>query len=111
MAYIKNIAHEEVLALADQVQVAPGQVVSRTLAQNDAVSITVFAFAAGEEIGTHDSAGDALVTVLEGTGRFIVDGKEYIVKSDESLVMPATKPHSVHAPEDFKMLLTVVFPR
>ena len=49
MAYIKNIAHEEVLALADQVQVAPGQVVSRTLAQNDAVSITVFAFAAGEE--------------------------------------------------------------
>lgn len=34
MAYIKNIAHEEVLALADQVQVAPGQVVSRTLAQN-----------------------------------------------------------------------------
>ncbi|WP_273061266.1 cupin domain-containing protein [Colibacter massiliensis] len=111
MAYIKNIAHEEVLALADQVQVAPGQVVSRTLAQNDAVSITVFAFAAGEEIGTHDSAGDALVTVLEGTGRFIVDGKEYIVKSGESFVMPATKPHSVHAPEDFKMLLTVVFPR
>ena len=111
MAYIKNIAHEEVLALADQVQVAPGQVVSRTLAQNDAVSIKVFAFAAGEEIGTHDSAGDALVTVLEGTGRFIVDGKEYIVKSGESLVMPATKPHSVHAPEDFKMLLTVVFPR
>ena len=111
MAYIKNIAHEEVLALADQVQVAPGQVVSRTLAQNDAVSITVFAFAAGEEIGTHDSAGDAMVTVIEGKGRFVVDGREYCLSAGETLVMPARKPHSVHAEDAFKMLLTVVFPR
>ncbi len=111
MAYIKNVEQEKVLALAEQVQVTPGQVVSRTLAQNEAVSITVFAFSKDEEIGTHDSTGDALVTVLDGTGRFVVDGKEYIVQKDESLVMPAKKPHSVHAVEDFKMLLTVVFPR
>ena len=76
MAYIKNVEQEKVLALAEQVQVTPGQVVSRTLAQNEAVSITVFAFSKDEEIGTHDSTGDALVTVLDGTGRFVVDGKE-----------------------------------
>ena len=111
MAYIKNVEQEKVLALADQVQVTPGQVVSRTLAQNEAVSITVFAFSKDEEIGTHDSTGDALVTVLDGTGRFVVDGKEYIAQKDESLVMPAKKPHSVHAEEDFKMVLTVVFPQ
>jgi quercetin dioxygenase-like cupin family protein len=44
-----------------------GQIVSRTLAQNDAVSITLFAFSKGEEIGTHDSEGDAMALVLEGT--------------------------------------------
>ena len=54
--------------------------------------------------------GDALVTVSDGKGKFIVDGKEYILNTGESLVMPARKPHSVHAIEGFKMQLTVVFP-
>ena len=110
MAWIKNIAPEQVLELAEQVQVQPGQVVSRTLAQNDAVSVTLFAFAQGEEIGTHDSEGDAMVLVLEGVGRFTVSGKVYECAAGNALVMPAKKPHAVYAPRDFKMLLTVVFP-
>lgn len=110
MAYIKNMNHEEQLNLADQVTVQPGQVVSKTLAQNKHVSITLFAFSKGEEIGTHDSKGDAMVLVLDGTGQFTVDGTEYILTAGETLIMPADKPHSVYAKEDFKMLLTVVFP-
>lgn len=110
MPYLKNIAHEEILSLAGQISVQPGQVVSKTLAQNEALSVTLFSFSKGEEIGTHDSNGDAMVTVLEGTGRFIVDGQEYLCHAGESLVMPAKKPHAVYAPEDFKMLLLVVFP-
>lgn len=108
---IKNIAHETVLDFAAEVQVLPGQVVSKTLAQNDAVSVTLFAFDKGEEISTHASGGDALVSVLEGVGRFTVDGKEHSVKAGEALVMPAGKPHAVYAQEAFKMLLTVIFPQ
>ncbi|MBQ3076469.1 MAG: cupin domain-containing protein [Clostridia bacterium] len=110
MPYIKNVEHEKVFPLAGEVQVQPGQVVSKTLAQNDHVSLTLFSFARGEEIGTHDSEGDAMVTVLEGVGRFTVDGEVYFCRAGESLVMPAKKPHAVYAEEDFKMLLTVVFP-
>lgn len=42
-----------------------GQVVSKTLVQNDYVSVTLFSFDKGEEISTHASGGDAMVTVLE----------------------------------------------
>ncbi len=93
MAFIKNIEHEEIVRLADEISANTGQVVSKTLAQ------------------THDSAGDAMVTVIEGKGRFVVDGREYCLSAGETLVMPARKPHSVHAEDAFKMLLTVVFPR
>ena len=51
-----------------------------------------------------------VILVLEGTGQFTVDGKEYILQAGDTLVMPAKKPHSVYAKEDFKWLLTVVFP-
>ena len=108
--YLKNIPHEEIFTLASQVNADKGQVVSKTLAQNSALSITLFSFDKGEEISTHNSKGDAMVTVLEGTGKLVIDGKDYIVNKGETLVMPANKPHSVHAVEEFKMMLVVVFP-
>jgi len=111
LSYMKNIPGEEVLDLASLIQAGPGQVVSRTLAQNPYVSVTLFSFDKGEEISTHKSEGDAMVTVLEGTGRFTVDGVEHTVRKGEALVMPAGKPHAVYGQEAFKMLLVVVFPQ
>lgn len=111
LQYMKNIPGEEVVDLAGLVTAGPGQVVSRTLAQNPYVSVTLFAFAEGEEISTHASQGDAMVTVLEGTGKFTVAGVEHIAGQGQSLVMPAGKPHAVYAQEAFKMLLVVVFPQ
>lgn len=110
MAYIKNIEHEKVLSLTGEITVQQGQIVSKTLAQNEAVGITLFAFAKGEEISAHDSTGDAMVHVLEGTGKFTVGGKEHICKAGDVLIMPAKIPHAVYAVEDFKWILTVVFP-
>jgi len=108
--FIKNIHPEAVFEMAKQVEYLPGQIVSKTLAQNDAVSLTVFAFDKGEEISSHESAGDALITVLDGTGEITIDGQKYTVKANESILMPARKPHAVFAVESFKMFLTVVFP-
>ena len=107
---IKNFPVEEVTNLAGQVNIQEGQMVSKTLAQNKHVSITIFAFDKDEEISTHDSDGDAMVNVLEGKGKFVIDGKEYIVNAGESIIMPSRKPHSVYAIEQFKMMLVVVFP-
>lgn len=106
---MKNIAKSEVLALKDQISYQQGQVVSKTLVQNDHVSLTLFAFEKDEEISTHESGGDAMVTVLDGTGRITIDGKVYLVECGQTIVMPAKTPHAVYGQERFKMLLTVVF--
>ena len=87
----------------------PGQVVSRTLAQNDALSVTLFSFDKGEEISTHESGGDAFVTCLDGVGRITIDGVNYELREGDSIVMPARHPHAVFGQEQFKMLLVVVF--
>ena len=107
--YIKNITHEKVQSLAGVVNAEDGQIVSKTLAQNEAVSVTLFAFAKGEEISTHDSTGDAMVTVLEGKGRFTVGDEVFYVEEGETLIMPKDIPHAVYGEERFKMQLTVSF--
>lgn len=106
---IKNISQSEVHVLKNQISYQEGQVVSKTLAQNNAVSITLFAFSKGEEISTHESGGDAFVTCLDGTGKITIDGIDYIINEGESIVMPAGHPHAVFGEEAFKMMLVVVF--
>ena len=105
----KNIEKQTALRLKELVEYQPGQVVSKTLVQNDSVSMTIFSFDKGEEISTHAAGGDAMVTVLEGTGRFTVDGEVFILNEGDTLIMPKDIPHAVFGEERFKMQLTVSF--
>lgn len=106
---IKNIIKSEVVELKEQVGYLENQVVSKTLVQNEAVNITLFAFAQNEEISSHESKGDAFVTCLDGEGEITIDDKKYILTEGQSIVMPANHPHAVFGKEKFKMLLVVVF--
>ena len=105
----KNIEKQAVLQLKDLVEYQTGQVVSKTLVQNKAVSVTLFSFAKGEEISTHQSDGDAFVICLDGVGAITIDDEVYELQEGQSIVMPAKHPHAVYGKENFKMLLVVVF--
>ena len=105
----KNIDKQVKLELKDLVAYQDGQVVSKTLVQNDFVSMTIFSFDKGEEISTHAAAGDAMVTVLEGKGRFTVVDDVFYLEAGETLVMPKDIPHAVFGEERFKMQLVVSY--
>lgn len=109
MSIMKNINKAKVMVLKDQVSYQEDQIVSKTLVQNESVSITLFAFDKGEEISTHESGGDAFVTCLDGTGEITINGVKYELHEGESIVMPAKHPHAVYGKEQYKMLLVVVF--
>lgn len=105
----KNIEKKTKLNLKDLVDYQNGQVVSKTLVQNGTVSMTLFSFDKGEEISTHAAGGDAMVTVLDGTGRFTVGDDVFILNEGETLIMPKDIPHAVFGEEKFKMQLIVSF--
>ena len=105
----KNIEKQKISKLKEQVEYQKGRVLSKTLVQNNTVSVTIFSFDKDEEISTHAAGGDALVTLLEGTGKFTIGGVEYILNEGESIIMPKDIPHAVYGKEKFKMLLVVSF--
>lgn len=108
-SYIKNMEFSTVLSLAAQVDCQPGQIVSKTIAQNNCVSLTLFAFDKGEEISSHESNGDAMVVALEGVGEITVGDGKFTLHAGDTVVMPSKKPHAVLAVEPFKMFLIVLF--
>ncbi len=105
----KNIDKQTKLSLKDLVNYETGQVISKTLVQNDKMSMTVFSFDKGEEISAHAAAGDAMVTVLEGKGCFTVGGEIFYLDAGDTLVMPKDIPHAIYGEEKFKMQLIISY--
>jgi quercetin dioxygenase-like cupin family protein len=103
-----QINNTEVFDFTEKVSFSSNGIVSKRIIQKKTGNITLFAFDKTQELSEHSDPFDALVQVLEGNAQIIIGGKEFIVSSGESIIMPANIPHSVKAPEPFKMLLTMI---
>ena len=106
---IKNVEHASIFALKDLVEIEPGRVNSLTLSQTPGCKMTVFAIDADEGMSSHAASGDALITVLEGTGEITVNDVPHQLSAGQS-IMTSGSPHSVRGVTPFKMQLTVVKP-
>jgi quercetin dioxygenase-like cupin family protein len=104
----RKLAAGKAWTLAELISYAPGSVVSRTLAENAAGTVTLFAFDAGQGLSEHSAPYDALVQVLDGEAQLKIGGKAVPARAGQLVVMPANVPHSVQAVKKFKMLLTML---
>ena len=95
-------------SLVDLIAYQEGSVVSRTLIDKKAGTVTLFAFAEGQGLSEHTAPYDALVHVLEGEVDVTISGKTVRLKGGEVTFMPANEPHALSAVSRFKMLLTMV---
>ncbi len=108
LMFIKNFDQGKVVTLKDQVAVESGTIVSKTLVNGDALTMTLFAFDVGQGVSTHSAPGDAFVVCLEGEAEIELNGEKILIHEGESLIMPAGAPHALKAVKQYKMLLTVV---
>ena len=98
----------EVLDVTALVDYAQGAIVSRTLLDNNAGTITLFSFDEGQGLSEHTAPFDALVQVLEGEAEIMISGKPHRLQGGEMILMPANKPHALKALKRFKMMLIMI---
>jgi quercetin dioxygenase-like cupin family protein len=104
----QNLAPAQAERLAELVQVAPAATVSRVISRTAGGSVTLFAFAASQEISEHSAPFDALVQVLEGELKVTIGGQPVDLGSGEMVMMPADVPHALRATTDCKMQLIML---
>ncbi len=92
----------------DLIDYGEASVVSRTLIDKKAGTVTLFAFDENQGLSEHTAPYDALVQVLEGEVEIKISGKTYRLHKDEMIIMPANKPHGLRAVKKFKMMLTMI---
>ena len=98
----------KVASMADLVEYQAGSVVSRTMIDKTAGTLTLFAFDAGQGLSEHTAPYDALVYLLDGRAEVIISGKTLQLKPGEMVIMPANEPHALKAVRRFKMLLVMI---
>jgi quercetin dioxygenase-like cupin family protein len=85
-----------------------GAVVSRTIIDKEAGTVTFFAFDEGQGLSEHTAPFDALVYLLDGEAEVVISGKSFRLKAGEMVIMPANNPHALKAIARFKMILTMI---
>ena len=104
----RPVGKAKVMRIENLVDYQDGAIVSRTLIDKKAGTITVFAFDEGQDLSEHVAPFDALVTLLEGEAEVAISGKALQVRAGETVILPANEPHALKATKKFKMLLTMI---
>ena len=94
--------------LSDLINYQEGSVVSRTIIDKKAGTITLFAFDQKQGLSEHTAPYDALVYILDGQADVIIAGKLVKLKAGEMTILPANKTHALDAVTKFKMLLVMI---
>jgi len=94
--------------LKELVEYQGNSVVSKTLIDKQAGTVTLFAFDKGQGLSEHTAPYDALVYIIDGVAEVTISGKAHQLAESEMIVMPANEPHALKATEKFKMMLVMI---
>jgi quercetin dioxygenase-like cupin family protein len=103
-------AREKIVSLDGETRFADHGIVSRSLLSTANLRVTLFGFAAGEELTEHTSARHAVIQILSGECEFSLAGTPRPMKAGDLLYLPPNLPHAVRATKQFSMLLTLSQP-
>ncbi|MFW5757267.1 MAG: cupin domain-containing protein [Bacteroidota bacterium] len=105
---MSNFNHSTLVDFRNEISYAENSIVSKRILEKSTGNITLFAFDKDQKLSEHTAPFDALVQCIEGQIKITIGDKEYELKDNDSILMPANIPHSVYATEKFKMLLTMI---
>ncbi|MGZ4904440.1 MAG: cupin domain-containing protein [Halobacteriota archaeon] len=96
------------LNIRDLIDYATDSVVSKTLIDTTAGTITLFAFDTAQGLSEHTAPFDAVVQIIDGEAAITISGNTTKVTEGQMIIMPAHIPHALKAVTRFKMLLTMI---
>ncbi|MDT8402573.1 MAG: cupin domain-containing protein [Bacteroidales bacterium] len=100
--------HSEIYSLKESVRYSKGSVVSKIIQKSEKGNLTLFAFDEGQNLSEHTAPYEAMVYIIDGQARVIIDKKEHLLDEGSFIIMPANIPHALEAVTEFKMLLVMI---
>ncbi|HET6768183.1 MAG TPA: cupin domain-containing protein [Chitinophagaceae bacterium] len=103
-----EVEKTKVHIIVEIIEYVPNSVVSKTIIKKSSGNISVTSVDTGEELAEKISPFDTYIQIIDGAAEIVINGKQYLLKPGEGVVIPAHAPHSFNANEQFKMISTVI---
>jgi quercetin dioxygenase-like cupin family protein len=105
---ISELEKSKAHIIVEIIEYIPNAVVSKTIIKKTTGNVTVSSFDAGEELAEKISPFDTYIQIIDGTAELSINGKKYMIKLGEGIVIPAHVKHHFNANVQFKMISTVI---
>ena len=103
------MTHPSVIRPAEHAVYTPGKMGKTTIFSSDRLLVGLNAFEPGQSHALHAHAGmDKVYSVVEGEGRFLLDGRELPMRAGELLVAPEGVPHGVRNTGQGRLLVLAI---
>ncbi len=90
------------------IEYVPNSVVIKTVLKKSTGNISVMSFDSGEGLTEKISPFDTYAQIIEGKAELVIDGTSLLLKTGESIIIPAHKSNLIKPNGRFKMILTII---
>jgi quercetin dioxygenase-like cupin family protein len=97
--------------LRGEVEVPRNGILSRTLHEDEHITLTLFGFDAGQELTEHTSTRAAIIEILDGEADVVLDGETQPGHAGTWIAMPPGMRHAIRATTPMVMALTLLAQR
>ncbi|MBK9566901.1 MAG: cupin domain-containing protein [Saprospiraceae bacterium] len=104
----QEVEKSKVFITVEIIEYVPNSVVIKTILKKSTGNITVMSVDSGEGLTEKTSPFDTFVQVIDGQAEIVINKISNLLKTGQSIVIPAHAPNYITANERFKMILTVI---
>ncbi len=104
MANLRNLPTEIPMQMASLITPKKNQIISMALANSEHLQMSLFTFADKETVSEEEYFGDTMYFILEGETQINQNGKEYLLNTGDTFMVPAHTLHAIGGKGAFKVL-------
>jgi quercetin dioxygenase-like cupin family protein len=103
-----ELENSKVFKVVDILEYLPHSVVIKSILRKTTGNIRAVSFDSGEVLAVKISPFDTLIQIIDGESEIIIDDKYNLLKSGESIIIPAHTRNTIKAKVRFKMISTII---
>lgn len=94
--------------VSEVIDYIPNSVVIKSIIKRITGNISAVSFDSGELLCGKTLPYETFIQVIEGNAEVVIDDKTILVKTGQSIIIPANSRNTIKANEKFKMLSTLI---
>ena len=105
---IQEVEKSKAFISVEIIEYVPNSVVVKTILKKNTGNISLMSVDSGEGLTEKTSPFDTFAQVIDGQAELVINGKSNILKTGQSIVIPAHAPNLIKPNGRFKMILTII---